>query len=281
MSNKSFTSFNAVLEPFICLDMPWTINHEAMKSSEEAAHLLDLYWRCSLSPKMSKKLSELERDLCEREKYGFEQEQPTLAEIHLSSNAPNNAPKVIANATELNKMVGIEFEKFKDKGHFIVTFSKPKGIIGMPRLKIDTRQKNLLINLIAFENCILPCMRIFSCYVKLMDALIDSENDVMFLQQCGVIYNTLIEKSHEEAATFFNDIGNFCFIDYNTNHFSGLYKDVQEYYCSSRRRRWASFQQKYFSNPWARISLFAAGFLLILSVAQTFYAIYGYHKPMK
>ncbi|XP_078158125.1 UPF0481 protein At3g47200-like [Carex rostrata] len=184
---------------------------------------------------------------------------------------------VIANATELQKMVGIEFKKFKNKGHLDVVFSK--GIMRMPRLKIDSRQITLLRNLIAFENCILPSMRTISCYMKLMDALIDSHKDVELLQQGGVIYNTL--NNHEEAATFFNDIGNFCFIDYKTNHFSGLYNDVQKYYDSSLHRKWESLQQTYFSSPWAGISVFAAGILLILSALQTFYTIYGYYKPKK
>ncbi|XP_078158129.1 putative UPF0481 protein At3g02645 [Carex rostrata] len=185
--------------------------------SSEAVHLLDLYWRCSLSPKMYMKLSELERDLSE--------EPTSWAEIRLSINAP----MVIANATELEKMAAIKFERFDDKGHLDVIFSN--GIMQMPCLKIDLRQKTLLVNLIAFENSILPSMRIFSSYMKLMDALIDSKKDVKLLKKCGVIDNTL--GNNEMVAAFFNDIGKFCFVDSNTNHFPGLYKDVQEYYDSS------------------------------------------------
>ncbi|KAF3340713.1 hypothetical protein FCM35_KLT09557 [Carex littledalei] len=255
--DKKLPQFNAVLEPFIYLDMPWRINGDAKPS--EAAHLLDLYWRYSLSYEMDMRLITSERYLS------------NSSEINLS----NNALVVMASATELQQMAGIEFEKFKDTGHLDVTFSK--GIMRMPRLKIDSRQIILLRNLIAFESCIIPSMRNISCYMKLMDALINSEKDVELLQNCGVIYNTL--SSHEMAATFFNDIGDFCFTDDHTNRFSGLYKDVQKYYDSRWHRRLASLRHNYFSNPWTGISVVAAVILLILSVLQTFYAIYGYHHP--
>ncbi|XP_078159329.1 UPF0481 protein At3g47200-like [Carex rostrata] len=267
LREENLPSFSTILEPFICLDMPWRINHDAM-SSENAAHLLDLYWRCSLSPRMYLELTSSKRDLHEQIEY------------HSNSskiNRSNNALMVMANASELQQMAGIEFEKFKDEGYLDVNFSKRHGIMRMPRLKIDSRQITLLRNLIAFENCISRRMRIISCYMKLMDALIDSEIDVKLLQKCGVIYNTL--RSHEMAATFFNDIGDFCFTDDNANPFSGLYKDVQKYYNSGCNRRLASLRHNYFSSPWTGISVVAATILLILSVLQTFYAIYGYHHP--
>jgi hypothetical protein len=113
--------------------------------------------------------------------------------------------------------------------------------------------------------------------MKLMDALIDSQNDVKLLQKCGVIYNTL--SSHERAATFFNDIGDFCFIDDNANRFSRLYKNVHKYYNSRCHRRCTSLRQNYFSSPWSGISVGAGVTLLILSALQTFYTIYVYYKP--
>ncbi|KAF3340711.1 hypothetical protein FCM35_KLT09555 [Carex littledalei] len=264
LKDKKLPDFNTVLEPFICLDMPWRINGDA--KSSEAAHLLDLYWRYSLSPQMDMKLTS-------SEKYRSEAERDLSNSSEIDPS--NNALLVIANATELQQMAGIEFEKFKDKGDLDATFSK--GIMRMPRLKIDSRQITLLRNLIAFESCIVPSMRNISYYMKLMDALIDSEKDVELLQNCGVIYNTL--SSHEMAATFFNDIGDFCFTDDNANPFSGLYKDVQKYYDSRCHRRLASLRHNYFSSPWTCISVVAAVILLILSVFQTFYAIYGYHHP--
>lgn len=118
----------------------------------------------------------------------------------------------------------------------------------------------------------LPSARLFSSYMRLMDALINSEKDVELLQQCGVIYNTL--SSHKMATIFFNDIGNFCVVDYNKHLFCKLYKDVHKYYDSSWNHRWASLQRNYFSNPWAGISVVAGATLLILSALQTLYTIY-------
>lgn len=105
-----------------------------------------------------------------------------------------------------------------------------------------------------------------------MDALIDSEKDVELLQQYGVISNSLI--SHKMAATFFNDIGNFCFIRYDP--YDHLYKNVKKYYDSFWNRNLASLRQKYFSSPWSYISVGAGTILLILSAVQAHYTI---HPP--
>jgi len=276
--SRAFPPFECVLKPFICIDMPWRINPGRMSSG--AAHLLDLYWRCSSSPKINKQLSKFRRDC-------FQRDKPTEAVYNL----PICTPKVIANATALHQVAGIKFEKsnFKlgdnecasklnSEGNydgFDVIFSN--GTMRMPCMTIDSSQTTLLLNLIAFENSVLPSMRTFSIYLKLMDELIDSEKDVELLQQSGVINNTL--SSHEMAATFFNDIGNFCFIDYSDHFFFDLFRDVQKYYDSSWNRKWASLQQNYFSSPWAVISVFAGVTLLILAGLQTFYTIYPYYNP--
>jgi hypothetical protein len=39
--------------------------------------------------------------------------------------------------------------------------------------------------------------------------------------------------------------------------------------------------RNYFSNPWVVMSLFAAIFLLALTVMQSFFAAYSYFKPPK
>ncbi|XP_078158893.1 UPF0481 protein At3g47200-like [Carex rostrata] len=269
LCNQTLKSFNTALESFICLDMPWRINDRGMSS--KAVHLLDLYWRCSLSPKMYRKLDELEGDHSEKE-------QTSWAEIHLSINAPIGIP----NATELEKTVGFKFEKFEEKGHLDVIFSERSSgfsIIQMPRLKINSRLTTLLVNLIAFENSILPTMRTFSSYMKLMDALIDSKKDVEFLEKCGVIDNTL--GSNEMAATFFKDIGEFCFVDSNTNHFRSLYEDVQKYCCSYLNRHRARLLNDYFNNPWAIPSLINAVILLYYTSIQTVFTVLQYYSPKK
>ncbi|KAF3325500.1 hypothetical protein FCM35_KLT10571 [Carex littledalei] len=299
VDRPTLPTIDDALEEFICWGMPWRTNYHGMSfwSPEDlipkstyylpAVHLLHLYWGYSCTSSVGYS-----------ERYLIPvQEQPSSAEINL----PMNEPKVIIkNATELHQMAGITFEKLDREGLY-VTFSN--GIMKMPCLNIDSNQKTLLVNLIAFESSsIEQNMRSFTTYIKILDELIDSERDVELLQQSGVIYNTL--SSHKMAATFFNEIGNFCickvpakkkkkksvamiskpfliFNKYNPDldHFSNLYEDVKKYYNSRWNRRWTSLTHRHFSSPWAGISVFAGVTLLILSALQTFYTICGYYKP--
>ncbi|XP_078165266.1 UPF0481 protein At3g47200-like [Carex rostrata] len=250
-----------VLRWFIERDLPWQFSFNCLDFKSD--HLLDFYWKSSLP--RAKKLIEIMKS-------------PKLQQTPSWVDIRRSLPKLIENATELNQTAGIKFEKFKrddDYEGLQVEFSK--GIMRMHCLKIDSTLAILLVNLIAFENSMPLSLRIISTYIKFLDDLIDSEKDVELLQKFGVIYNTL--SSHTHAATLFNDIGILCLIDNYDNPFPHLFWDVKEYYKSSWNRRWASLRKNYFNSPWAGISVFAGVILLILTVLQTFYTIYGYYNP--
>ncbi|KAF3341886.1 hypothetical protein FCM35_KLT00524 [Carex littledalei] len=258
------SEFETALLMFINLDMPLRTNLGGMPTnfremSSKAAHLLDLCWI-------------LLGDQHDFEDHRFQKEQFRWRETYASINQS----KVMENATLLHQTAGIKFKKLNSPRVNGLNVYFSNGIMRMPWLKIDSNQTTLLVNLIAFEDCIHPNKQTVSPYMKLMDALIDSAKDVELLQQCGVISNSL--SSHKMAATFFNDIGNFCLIHNNLFLFSDLYKDVQKYYNSIWNRSVAILRQKYFSNPWSYISVGAGTFLLIFAAVQTHYVVYPTHN---
>lgn len=153
------------------------------------------------------------------------------------------------------------------------------GKLQIPRLLIHDGTKSLFLNLIAFEQCHLDCSNDITSYVIFMDNLINSPEDVGYLHYRGIIEHWL--GSDAEVADLFNRLCQEVVFDINNSYLSLLSEEVNRYY-NHRWNTWcASLRHNYFSNPWAIISLVAAVVLLLLTLAQTYYGIYGYYRPAR
>jgi Plant protein of unknown function len=258
-------SFLQILEPFICLDMPWRFNENGM--SPEAAHLLDLYWRCCLPH--DHKLQLTDRFISD-DTYT---EQRIWAEFNLSACMN----KIIPNSTVLHKKSGVKFIKRNNDEGFGISFKD--GILKIPFTRIDLTQKIILLNLVFFEYFMHVPYRVSTSYVLFLDALIDTDKDIELLQEHEVISNTLFDNA--KAAGFFNQMGKYCSVNEKDNYFLPLCKEVKKYYKSSWNRSCAILHNNYFNSPWAGISVVAGSALLLMSFLQTFYTVYAYHHPPK
>ncbi|CAI0406183.1 unnamed protein product [Linum tenue] len=110
-----------------------------------------------------------------------------------------------------------------------------------------------------------------------MDNLINSPEDVAYLHYCGIVEHWL--GSDAEVADLFNRLCQEVVFDVNNSYLARMSEEVNQYY-NHRWNAWrASLKHKYFGNPWAIISLFAAVVLLVLTFTQTFYGVYGYYRP--
>ncbi|OMP01917.1 hypothetical protein COLO4_11471 [Corchorus olitorius] len=170
---------------------------------------------------------------------------------------------------------GIKFKKSKTDLFWDIKFKK--GILHIPRLLIHDGTKSLFLNLISFEQCHLDCSNEITSYVIFMDNLINSERDVAYLHYYGIIEHWL--GSDAEVADLFNRLCQEVVFDINDSYLSNLSQDVNRYYNRSWNAYRADLKHRYFYNPWAIFSLFAAGFLLLLTLAQTFYTVYAYYRP--
>ncbi|CAN0863942.1 UPF0481 protein At3g47200 [Linum grandiflorum] len=147
----------------------------------------------------------------------------------------------------------------------------------MPRILIHDGTKSLFLNLIAFEQCHLDCNNDITSYVIFMDNLINSNEDVAYLHYCGIVEHWL--GSDAEVADLFNRLCQEVVFDVNGSYLSRLSEEVNQHY-NHRWNAWlASLKHKYFGNPWAIVSLFAAVVLLLLTFTQTFYGVYAYYWP--
>ncbi|KAK3221763.1 hypothetical protein Dsin_008788 [Dipteronia sinensis] len=193
---------------------------------------------------------------------------------HANRVADKRRQQLIHCVTELRE-AGIKFKKRKTDRFWDIKFEN--GILRIPRLFIHDGTKSLFLNLIAFEQSHLDCSNDITSYVIFMDNLINSPEDVGYLHYCGIIEHWL--GSDAEVADLFNRLCQEVVFDINNSYLSRLSEDVNQYY-NHRWNAWrASLRHNYFNNPWAIISFVAAVVLLLLTLAQTFYGVYGYYRP--
>ncbi|AEE78634.1 hypothetical protein AtNW77_Chr3g0205081 [Arabidopsis thaliana] len=176
--------------------------------------------------------------------------------------------------TELRE-AGVKFRKRKTDRFWDIEFKN--GYLEIPKLLIHDGTKSLFSNLIAFEQCHIESSNHITSYIIFMDNLINSSEDVSYLHYCGIIEHWL--GSDSEVADLFNRLCQEVVFDPKDSHLSRLSGDVNRYY----NRKWnvlkATLTHKYFNNPWAYFSFSAAVILLLLTLCQSFYAVYAYYKP--
>lgn len=151
------------------------------------------------------------------------------------------------------------------------------GVIEMPTITMDDFMSSFLLNCVAFEQCYSGCSKHFTTYVTLLDCLINTYRDVEYLCDRNIIENHF--GTEGEVASFVNNQGKDVAVDLDLCYLSRLFNEVHQYYGSSWHVQWASFKYTYFDTPWSFISALAALVLLVLTVAQTYFAAYQYFDP--
>ncbi|KAJ9128819.1 hypothetical protein P3X46_034445 [Hevea brasiliensis] len=174
-------------------------------------------------------------------------------------------------ATELQES-GIKFESLEGCNLFDIKFEK--GIIKIPKIKIEDRTECVLRNLIAYEQLTSSRSPYFTDYMVFIDSLIDSAKDVEILCCQGIIENW--KGDDDTIAILLNKIGEQVFCD------RALYADIQKNVDKHCKRQWnqwmAKLRHDYFNGPWALISVSAAAILFLLTGTQTVYSVLSYYK---
>ncbi|XP_030532139.1 UPF0481 protein At3g47200-like [Rhodamnia argentea] len=189
-----------------------------------------------------------------------------------------------------------------------IRFMYKDGILEIPKLMIHDGTRSLFLNLIAFEQSQFDCGNHITSYVIFMHRLMNSPEDVRYLYKHEIIEHCL--GSDAEVADLFNRLCRELAFNICDSYLDALSSDLADYYfgsipnfpnscvavikviylvcvrslgARSLARKWrgwrAILKNKYFDNPWSIISIIAAFVLLVLTSAQTFYAVYGYYWP--
>lgn len=242
-------------------------------------HLLDFYYQCYMrtqgfptKPRKKFRLFEILRP-----KKAF----PLVSSIkrltmrrRLHMIAQQRKPRMIPCATELQE-AGITFKKAEIKSIFSVQFSH--GVLRIPYMSVEEATRPQIMNLIAFEQCSGQEDKPLTSYAVFMDCIVNTQRDMLILQQKGIIENKLANE--KAAAEFFNQLRYCCYPDYEKHHLAELFQNVKTFCDSSWQKNRAKLYRDYFSNPWSIISFIAAIVLLLLTFVQTLFTVMSYYHP--
>lgn len=202
----------------------------------------------------------------------------TCAEAeHLSGS---NYATVIPCATQLRE-AGVRFKRKKSPKHmFDITFST-RGVMKIPRVRIDHMNKPLLVNLIAFEQSMgkkgeaAP----LTSYTALMTGLIRTGKDIEVLQKHGIIDN-MLSSEDDAAKSYFNSLGDCCTLEYNDHYYAPEFDQLNKYYNSKWNKYNAKFLRDHCANPCSIISLVVGVMAFAFAVSQASIAFYRFHNHL-
>ncbi|KAI5558073.1 hypothetical protein BDE02_17G014600 [Populus trichocarpa] len=178
---------------------------------------------------------------------------------------PNEASKPIMLKYSAARLLaaGVKFEVTKDTCLLNITFEK--GVLKIPHLEVDYHFERAVRNIMALEQCLYQNEAYICSYIKFMDQLIDSPEDVGLLVGKEIITHWLgndaavsdmINKLCENISDPYTYYGDRC-----TN--------MNDHYKSRFNRAKATLKLVYFPNVWRGTGTVAAAILLILTLIQT------------
>lgn len=173
------------------------------------------------------------------------------------------------------RRAGIDLKPGEEDSFLAIKFRH--GVIEMPNIILDDFMSSFLLNSVAYEQCHGGISKHMTAYATLLDCLINTPKDVLFLSDRNIIENFF--GTDAEITKFINNLGKDVSFDIDRCYLSGLFNEVNEYYHSNWHFQLASFKYTYFNTTWSFISALAALVLLILTVLQTLYTVLGYVHP--
>ncbi|CAL5337265.1 unnamed protein product [Camellia sinensis] len=135
----------------------------------------------------------------------------------------------LKSATELHE-AGIKFKKVEEGSLFNIKFVN--GTIEIPTLKVDDDTESFHRNLVAYENYLHvhdTSRNYFTAYMKFMDFLVNSSEDVKILTHHGIIQNLLGDNA--VVSTMLSKLGNNAVIPFFGYH--EVYNNVNKHYRKS------------------------------------------------
>lgn len=182
--------------------------------------------------------------------------------------------------TELQE-AGIKFIKKEQNDDLLSIDYDEDGILRIPQLHMDDNTVPLFLNSIAYEQCHEKAQPYFTNHFIFFDCLVNTSKDTDILHKYGILNHVL--GSDKDVAHLINKLCREIVYDVDVNHLQRQMKGLNNYYKTYYSTTWHIWMRnlvhQYFSSPWTFLSLIAAIFLLILTTAQTFFAVYSYFKP--
>ncbi|KAE8697102.1 putative Calcium-binding EF-hand family protein [Hibiscus syriacus] len=161
------------------------------------------------------------------------------------------------------KEVGVKFKKVAPDSILDIKFID--GCLEIPSLLIQEMTQMILWNLIIYEQCLPHFSPIFTCYAKLLDNLIDTNNDMEILCKSKIFDNWL---SLDDSTQFFSNL-------YNDTYANEFYyfelSDKLDHHCKWWWPRWrAYYVHNFCTKPWVIAAQIYVVIMFVLILWQTY-----------
>lgn len=192
-----------------------------------------------------------------------------IADQNTPPAVSENDVRRIPPAAELRN-VGIKFKKC-DGGIKKIKFDRKT--IFLPPIRVTDHTEVLFRNLIAFEVCKASHINYVTCYVSLMDELIESEEDVAVLRRSDIVTNYL--GSDAQVAELFNGLCQGVTVS-RKDDLMHVKQMVNKHYKDKFKVWSAELVKEYFPSPWRSLAVAGAIAALLLTAVQTIFSILSY-----
>ncbi|KAL5559739.1 hypothetical protein UlMin_035950 [Ulmus minor] len=170
--------------------------------------------------------------------------------------------------------IGVKFCPAKG-GLETICFDKILGKFYIPVINLDDNSEVVLRNLVAYEASVAPEVMVFSRYTELMNGIIDKEEDVRILRECGIVLNRL--KSDKEVANLFNGMTKSVKIT-KVSIVDKAIEDANGYYSASWTVKKKGIVNKYLFGSWPILVFVAANLLLLFSAVEAGCSVFDCSK---
>ncbi|KAH8484337.1 hypothetical protein H0E87_028692 [Populus deltoides] len=170
--------------------------------------------------------------------------------------------KLKYSAVMLRK-AGVRFRVAKEKCLPNIRFEK--GVLEIPRLEVDYSFERFVRNIMALEQCYKPFEAYICNYIKFLDNLINSAEDVDLLVGKGIILHWLGDDA--ALSNMINKLNEN--IGDTSTCYDDMCKKMNDHYENQWNRMKASLRLVYFPNVWRGTATVAAAILLVLTLIQT------------
>ncbi|XP_057726771.1 UPF0481 protein At3g47200-like [Arachis stenosperma] len=172
----------------------------------------------------------------------------------------------LKSAIQLHE-AGVKFKVINKRSLCLLDLKFSGRTLEIPQIELEDKTEIWLRNMVALEQCYYPDESYITDYTAVLDYLINTEKDVDFLVNKGIIINWLGDS--KAVAKLFNGLGKNIIHETFNAEYLRICKDLNDFCEHPCLRKVATLRRDYCNTPWKTVASVAGIALLILTVIQT------------
>ncbi|XP_043700263.1 putative UPF0481 protein At3g02645 [Telopea speciosissima] len=187
----------------------------------------------------------------------------------------NNKPPLLEEITipSVSELYNSGIRFVATKGDITsISFDSKSFTFKLPSVSLDVNTEVVLRNLVAYEASNASGPLFFTRYVKLMNGIIDTEEDVKLLREKGIVLNHL--KSDKEVADLWNGMSKSVTLN-KVPFLDKVIEDINNCHSCRLKVKAKKFFKSYVIGSWQFLTFLAAILFLLLTTLQAFCSVYS------